>query len=426
MTWTAGAGPRPAPRPASPPALRPASPSVLPAVPPPLPRKLGTRGILFTVLVAVALFLGAIVIALVFFASGKPDAIAIGFLLAILPVGPLVACYLWLDRYEPEPLRLLLLSFLWGALAATSVALILQSVEQVVAGPSDALTGVVVAPLTEEGAKGVFVLLLLWSRRNVIDGVLDGLVYAGLVGIGFAFVENILYFAGAYTGGPRFGSGGIGAATGLFVVRGVFSPFAHPLFTSMTGIGVGIAVITRRRWLRIVAPIVGYLVAVALHASWNASAFLGGGQAFLLTYVFAMVPGFSVLVGLAIWFRVREGAMLGRSLTDLAYRGYLQPAEVPWLAKLPARRQARKNAARGGGPLAERLMKDYQHQAIELATLHNRVLRGTAPRDYQQRGAQMAQRLWALRMHLLGPQNVVAPSPTPTPLPAEARRAGWA
>jgi hypothetical protein len=208
----------------------------------------------------------------------------------------------------------------------------------------------------------------------------------------------------------------------------------------MTGIGVGVAVTTRRRWLRALAPIAGYLVAVCLHASWNASAFLAGGQYFVLTYVVAMVPGFFVLVGLAVWFRVREGRMLARSLSDLAYRGYLQPAEVPWLARLPARRTARRNAARGGGPLAEKLMKDYQQQAIELAALHNRALRGTAPPDFQQRGALMAQRLWALRVHLLGPQNAGWPAaglPHPAPprggLPpggrtvaADTRRAGWA
>jgi hypothetical protein len=138
-----------------------------------------------------------------------------------------------------------------------------------------------------------------------------------------------------------------------------------------------------------------------------------------------MVPGFLVLVGLAVWFRVREGRMLARSLDDLAHRGYLQPAEVPWLARLPARRTARRNAARGGGPLAERLVKDYQHQAIEFAALHNRVLRGTAPPDFQQRGAAMAERLWALRVHLMGPQNVGTPGPVLSGLAAD-RRAGWA
>ena len=401
MTWTAGDGPG---------ASWQAAP---PVVPPALTRKHGVRGTLFTVIVVVGLLVGAAVIALVLLAAGRPDAIAVGFLLAVLPVGPLVACYLWLDRYEPEPVRLLLLSFLWGALVATAVALLLQGLEQVVRPSDEVWSAVVVAPVTEEAGKGVFVLLLLWSRRHVIDGLLDGLVYAGLVGVGFAFTENILYFAGAYTGGPDFGAGGLGSATTLFVLRGVFSPFAHPLFTSAIGIGVGLMISTRSRTLRWVAPLVGYALAVFLHAAWNGSAFLYGGQFFLFTYLFAMVPGFMAVAGLAIWFRVREGAVLARSLNDLAYRGYLHPQEVPWLVRLPARRSARSNAALRGGPEAERLMKEYQQQAIELAVLHHRVMRGTAPADYSHRGALMAQRLAALRAHVMLPRHAAGPDPRP-------------
>ena len=382
--------------------------SSLPPVPPALPRKHGLRGTVFTVLVWVALLAGAAVMGLVLLLSGRPEAIAIGVVLAVLPVGPLVACYLWLDRYEPEPVRLLVLSFAWGALVATAVALILQSLEQWLNGPDITWSAVAVAPMTEEAGKGLFVLLLLWSRRHVIDGVLDGLVYAGLVGIGFAFSENILYFAGAYTGGPDFGEGGLRSATALFVLRGVFSPFAHPLFTSAIGIGVGLAVATRRRWLRVVAPLAGYVVAVSLHAAWNASAFLEDGQFFILTYLFAMVPGFFVLVGLAIWFRVREGGILARSLTDLARYGYLPLEEVPWLVRLPARRTARHNAALRGGPQAEQVMREYQQQAIEFAALHWRVMRGTAPDDFVHRGELMAQRLAALRAHLMLPQHAAA------------------
>jgi protease PrsW len=383
--------------------------SGVPAIPPALTRKHGLRGTLFTVIVGVALLAGAAVMALVLLAAGRPDAIAIGFVLAVIPVGPLVACYLWLDRYEPEPVRLLVVAWLWGALVATAAALLLQSVDQVVNGSDTAWSSVVVAPVTEEAGKGLFVLLLLWSRRNVIDGLLDGLVYAGLVGIGFAFTENILYFAGAYTGGPQFGAGGIESATGLFVLRGIFSPFAHPLFTSATGVGVGIMVATRNRSLRVAAPVLGYCVAVLLHASWNGSAFLHGGQLFVLTYLFAMVPGFLVLAGLAMWFRMREGRMLARSLESLAGYGYLGPHEVPWLARLPARRTARKNAALRGGPPAEHLMREYQQQAIELAVLHNRVMRGTAPDDSAERGALMVQRLAALRANLMLPQHAAGP-----------------
>ena len=238
-------------------------------------------------------------------------------------------------------------------------------------------------------------LLLLWLRRHVIHGVLDGLVYAGLVGIGFAFTENILYFAGAYAGEMGLGPGGFGAATTIFVVRGVFSPFAHPLFTSAIGIGAGIMVGSRRRWLRWLAPLIGYVVAVGLHAAWNGSAFLADGRFFPLTYFFAMVPGFFALVGLAIWFRVREGRMLTRSLTDLAHRGYLDLAEVPWLVRPPARRTARRNARRRGGPEAERTLREYQRQAIELAVLHDHVMRGHRGR----RGREAARHPRARRPH---------------------------
>ncbi len=400
MTWTARDGPvrgsgAPAPALGLPP----------PAVPPAVKGARGARGVLFLVLLAAALVVGAAVLGLVLVASGRPDAVAVGMVLAALPVGPLVACYLWLDRYEPEPTRWLALSFLWGALVATAAAMIVQLADQAVNGSDEVWSAVVTAPVAEEAGKGVFVLLLLWSRRHVIDGVLDGLVYAGFVGIGFAFTENILYFAGAYSGGPGFGDGGIESATGLFILRGIFSPFAHPVFTSAVGVGVGIMVSARRPAWRVAAPIAGYVVAVLLHAGWNGSAFLADGAYFLMTYAFAMVPGFLALVGLALWARYREGVLLARAMTDLARRGYLHPDEVAWLVRLPARRTARRNATLRGGPEAERIMRDYQQQAIELAFLHHRVLRGTAPPDASERGTLMAQRLAVLRAHLLYPQH---------------------
>jgi protease PrsW len=370
------------------------------------PRRRG--GALFTVLVSVLMLLGAGVMCLQLVLADAPRALAVGVLLAALPVGPVIACFLWLDRYEPEPGRFLVLAFLWGALVATGAALVLQSVDQIVLGTSDRWSGAVVAPLTEEGAKGLFILMLVWFRRRVIDGVLDGIVYAGLVGVGFAFTENILYLAGAYTGGDELGPGGLGSATGLFVVRGVFSPFAHPLFTSFIGLGVGVAVVARHRVWRFVAPLLGYVVAVIAHGTWNASAFFGGGGFFVLTYVFAMVPAFLLLVAFAVWARRREAAMLTRSLNDCAARGLLGPAEVPWLVRLSARRASRAHARRQGGRVAERVVRDYQQQAIELAFLHDRYLRGTAPDDFAERGGAMVQRLHALRPYVHYPRPVGA------------------
>ncbi len=388
------------------PPLGPGRPYAAPAVPPGLLRRPRSRGsVLFTVFMAVAMFLGAAVMALVLVASNAPVALVVGVLLAALPVGPVIAAYMWLDRYEPEPLRLVVMAFGWGALVATAAALVLQGLDQFALGTPATLAAAIVAPVTEEGAKGLFVLILLWTRRHEIDGILDGIVYAGLVGVGFAFTENILYLAGAYMGNTGTGAGGLGSATGLFVVRGIFSPFAHPLFTSFTGIGVGVAVVTKSRVWRFLAPLLGYLAAVGAHAVWNVSAFVSGGRMFVVTYLVAMVPAFLLLVGFAVWARVREGRMLTRSLTDCAHRGFLAHQEVPWLVRLPARRAARHYCRAYGGPLGERLMREYQQQAIELGFLHDRYLRGTAPRDFVQRGSAMVRRLQALRPYVEFPQQ---------------------
>src|SRR4051812_43462947 len=241
--------------------------------------------IAFTVVVTVLVALGGVGMLLLLALSGAPDTMFLATVLATVPVGPLVACYLWLDRYEPEPRRLLAAGLLWGCFVATAAALVVQGVGGFVLSFTDRESLQVVAPVTEEASKGLFLLLLLWWRRAELDGVLDGLVYAGMVGIGFAFTENILYLAAAYNGTVGAGPGGTEALTSTFVVRCLFSPFAHPFFTSFTGIGVGIAVASRTRSLRFLAPLLGYLCAVTVHGIWNGSTLYGGGNVILIYLV---------------------------------------------------------------------------------------------------------------------------------------------
>jgi RsiW-degrading membrane proteinase PrsW (M82 family) len=358
--------------------------------------------VVFTALVGTVMFVGAGIMGLVLLAAGAPEALAIGVVLAAIPVGPLVGVYLWLDRYEPEPRSLLLLGLGWGAFVATSAALFLQAFDAFALGSDEATQSVLVAPLTEVAAKGLFILLLLVYRRAELDGILDGIVYAGMVGIGFAFTENILYLSQAYIGDDNH-VGGIEQAVFLFVIRGVLSPFAHPFFTAFTGIGLGIAVSSRRRGVQIGAPLVGYAVAVGAHSLWNASLLLDGGSGALAAYLVLMVPAFLVLAAFAIWIRRREGGLLAAALTDCARRGFLQPHEVPWLARIPARRACRRYASTHGGAGALRAMKLYQGEAIELGFLHHRYLRGTAPADYRELGQAHVQRMAVLRPHLLWP-----------------------
>ena len=187
--------------------------------------------IAFTVVVTILVCLGALPILVIIALSGAPGSMVLATGLAALPVGPLVGCYLWLDRYEPEPKWLLAFGLLWGGFVATAAALLLQGLGGWFVGFTDDQSLAIVAPITEEASKGLFLFLLLWWRRAELDGILDGIVYAGMVGIGFAFIENILYLAAAYNGTDGMGPGGTGAITGVFVdplpVQPVRAPAVH-------------------------------------------------------------------------------------------------------------------------------------------------------------------------------------------------------
>jgi len=360
----------------------------------------------FTVVVTVLVVLGAAAMLLVLALSGAPRTMVMATVLATVPVGPLVACYLWLDRYEPEPRRLLAAGLLWGGFVATAVAIILQGVGGLFVGVSDDTGLAVVAPVTEEATKGAFLLLLLWWRRAELDGILDGIVYAGMVGIGFAFVENILYLAASYNGTDGMGPGGTTALTTTFVVRCLFSPFAHPFFTSFTGIGVGLAVASRSRSLRFFAPLVGYLCAVVAHAVWNGST-LYGGENFILIYLVLMAPAFLGAVGFAVWARRSERKMLTAALGDAAARGLIPGTDIGWVVDLGARRQSRAFAKRMGGDEGLRAMHEYQQAVVELGFLHSRYLRGTPPPDFGERGQEYVARIAQVRPHVAFPGQVV-------------------
>ncbi|OIJ26909.1 PrsW family intramembrane metalloprotease [Nocardioides luteus] len=339
-----------------------------------------------------------------------PTGAILGVLFAAVPVAPLVYAYLWLDRYEPEPKSLLALGLGWGAFVAVAAALIVQSVGALLAGWSQPTQLAIVAPVTEEAAKGLFLFVLLVWRRHLLDGVLDGIVYAGMVGIGFAFTENILYLGGTYNGTPGMGdssAGHIGEFTVVFVMRCLFSPFAHPLFTAFTGIGIGVAVVTRKRWLKVVAPVLGYSIAVLAHGTWNGSTLLFDGAGFLLAYVVVMVPAFVSMVAFAIWRRKSERIVLTRSLTDAAQRGLIPYTDIGWVVDLRRREQARKFASTHGGAQGVAAMREYQQAAIELGYLHWRFLRGNPPPDFAARGRAYVDRISEVRPHIAFPSGQV-------------------
>ena len=377
-------------------------PSYASAVPP-RPRLL--RGLLVALLVIVMAAAALIVLGLITSDTGMTGFL-IGITLAAIPVPVLVGAFRWLDRYEPEPVGLLVFAFAWGASVAALVAAVLNTASvALITSPSTPSNGVLrtaiyVAPWVEEAAKGMAVLLVVLFRRREFDGVIDGIVIAGLSGVGFAFTENILYFGRAFiTGADELGtSGGLHAVGITFVLRGVLAPFAHPLFTIAIGIGFGLAARSRSIGVKIFLPLTGYFVAVLIHSMWNASA-THGVQGFLLGYLLVGVPVFCLAAALAVWSRRREGRLIATYLPPYVTQGWLEPAEASMLASLPQRRAALEWAATAG-PEGEHAMNAFQHAATELAFLRDRAANRTAGRDFAERERRLLGKLTAARLTL--------------------------
>ncbi|MBA8826570.1 RsiW-degrading membrane proteinase PrsW (M82 family) [Saccharopolyspora lacisalsi] len=308
---------------------------------------------------------------------GVPAA-TIGALAALLPVGVVYAAIVWMDRWEPEPPVLMLGAFLWGAGGATACALLLNDAmvgfgEFLVPDARTFFTTVVAAPPVEEAAKALFVVALWFRRRAEFNGMVDGVVYAALTAAGFAFTENILYFGKAYAEG---GLGSVGGGViALFIIRGILSPFSHPLFTSMVGIGIGLATRSRHSGWRVAWPLLGYLVATVLHAVWNGSTRLGGVE-FLNVYFLIMVPIFAGTGWLVVWQRRREQRIVARQLPVLERAGLIMASEMEMLASLQGRRGWQRKVRRSGGAEAAKAVRDYQIAVTELAFLQHRADEG--------------------------------------------------
>jgi protease PrsW len=398
------------------------------------------RVVLAPVLGLIALgFCGLVVLGVVGNSVGVTG-VVVGALGALLPVGPVVATFLWIDRWEPEPPRTLLIAFLWGACFAALTALLINTsasmvVDQVLgSGQGDLLGAVLVAPVVEEAVKGAFLVGMLVFRRHEFDGIVDGIVYAGLVAAGFAFTENILYLGRAFT--DDVGVGQIGSVITVLLLRGVLSPFAHPLFTAMIGIGAGVAARSSSPGTRVGAVAIGYVVAVALHSLWNTSASALGGAVFFVVYGFVMVPVFLALVVVAVWQRRREQRIVASQLPGFAAAGWIVPSEVPLLSSLAGRQGWRAAVRRRSGRRVAKAVADYQAAVTELAFLRDRMARGTVGPLGPAWHAEAVEAVRQARAHAVGhpealtvairhhgPRGWTPPPPGPPPPPPGGQQA---
>ncbi|MFI6881033.1 PrsW family intramembrane metalloprotease [Streptomyces sp. NPDC050400] len=373
----------------------------------PHPRWWERKGVRATGLATLLALSGAVIVALVREQTGT-EGFLVGLGLAVLPVPLLISAFRWLDRVRPGPWRNLVFSFAWGACAAALIAIVANSfatrwIETATADPSsaDTLGATVIAPIVEESAKAAAVLLVFLFRRRDFSGIVDGIVIAGVTATGFAFTENILYLGNAFGTDQLSGTGpGLSSVTAAtFFVRIVMSPFAHPLFTVLTGIGFGIAALIapdRGRARRMLLPAAGLLAAMGMHAFWNGSSSLGE-YGFFAVYAAFMVPVFGLVTWLAVFVRQRELRTVRQELPAYVAAGWLATPEPFALGSLKARRLAREFAAHYGGRPAAEAVAAYESYATSLALLRHRGRKGRAGADFVVRERELLEALWERR-----------------------------
>lgn len=287
-------------------------------------------------------------------------------LAAMLPALFFTAVVYWADRYEKEPWWLLSATFLWGAVPSILIALFSNAllsaplyflVDQPAAGRLAAAT---VAPLVEESAKALVLVLIFFRWRQEIDSPLDGIIYGAMVGIGFAMVENVFYYVAIYE------DGGATAWSGAIVLRGFVFGLNHALYTSLTGLGIAVARLSTDRTVRIVAPLAGWTLAVVLHAVHNYAVLLDNGLA-LFGVVALDWGGVLVVALIIIWAVLQEGRWIRDYLADEVGRGTVSLAEYQVASSPPRRTWRRVRLLVVSGPRAYWRTGRRFHMMSELA-----------------------------------------------------------
>lgn len=344
----------------------PVATSAIPALP--VPAKKGRT-------VSIWLFgvLGFVLIALIgyFVWALGVEASGVGLILALIPLAIVFFGVRIIDRWEPEPKALVAFAIAWGAIAAVGITLLVDlGITFLIGLRPEEMAAVIQAPIIEEIAKGLGILIIFLVARRTFDGPVDGIVYGALIGAGFAFTENIQYFAISLI------QGGGEQLTATFVLRGLLSPFAHAMFTALTGFAMGLAARRHASVGKVIgAGALGLLGAMLLHAFWNGSATFAN---FFLLYITLQVPLFVGFIIVIVALRKEEARLTRERLGEYAAAGWFTPEEVTMLATPAGRKVGLQWASSLRGDRRP-LMRAFIKDSTALAAVRQRAITGRDP-----------------------------------------------
>lgn len=355
----------------------------------------------------------------------NPSAIRTAAGLALPTLAVWTVLFLLADRYRPQRLAIWYLAVGWGAAVATFLSIHVNTwagQHLSVAGDGDpassARAAIFIAPFVEEAAKATVLFGIAILARYRLTSKISTIVLAGLSAAGFAFTENIIYYARVIVySSQNISVGDADAALAQMVLlRGVLTAFGHPLFTMMTGIGLAVALRTRSKVVRVLAPLVGYLAAASLHMLFNSQATIADGHTQTVLYFVVALP--LVLGALVYVIRqiLAEGRRIRTRLGDYVQLGWLPAADQVVNARLRTRLWALLVAITNG-PRVWWATVRLQRALTELAYLRDGQVRGL----YDQAGTIRARELVELA-HTLRSLAVADPRGRRLNLPRLRRR----
>jgi RsiW-degrading membrane proteinase PrsW (M82 family) len=318
--------------------------------------------------------------------------LTVALLGALIPTLLYVLSVWWLDRYEKEPAVLLILAFLWGAMPAALLSLIVELLLTIpVSGTlgvgtlaSDLVAASISAPLIEESFKGAALIGLVVFFRMEFDDALDGIIYGAMIGFGFALSENVVsYFL------PILSEEGLQAGLVSILMRSIVFGGNHALWSGITGAAIGYARWSPHLRHRLLVPMGGWFLAVVLHAIHNAGATLAGQTGCLTLGISLAVDWGGVLLLLAVAALAlrKESQWIEEGLVHEVQLGVLSRQEYDLLKSSRRRMWVRWQSTSRGGSRAYRTVGRYFQCATELAFAKHHM---RAPDD---RGARRIQQL---------------------------------
>lgn len=318
---------------------------------------------------------------------------------ALVPLSTVWLAVHWLDRWEPEPPLLLALCFLWGGGASILGTLLVGNFLLEVAASSiaknidlEAFSLLVQGPLIEELMKSLGVVIVLLIAWREVHGLLDGFVYAAMVGSGFAFTENIVYFASSGSTGLDF--------VWLLVVRGILSPFAHVVFTGALGLALGWAVKRREPLHFVIAGVLGTLVAVGLHSMWNGGSLYllpligvdpNNPFAWIISYAVFQLPLFLAFAYVLVQLQYQDQEIIRLRLGEYRRAGWFTASEVRMIANWN-QRQAALKWSKQQSPEVHAALRDFVRDATSLAFAREHAANDKRDKERRTREKELLQR----------------------------------